>query len=442
LKILHVLNTFLPSHVGGTEIYVSALVRELQKKGVEGEVIIPNFGSAQNGYYLYNNIGIHKYSEFSKPDRQLIQGKKIATGVVNFMSLVKKILPDIVHFHEISGSNGISVQHMRLVKEAGYKTMMTFHVAGNTCKTGTMMQNSKLICDGVVEEKKCAVCFINHQRIGLFSFPLYEISLFIQMLGIKPELWHSKMGTALSANIVIREFMDRFKLLEKHTDRMIVLADWYENVLHKNGLPAQKIIKIRQGLIQSISLQQAKNEIENTPIRLLYIGRIAWQKGLLDLLEALSGLNPKKYTLDIYGYPGDQSYFSKVMKKVETMDNVAWKGGLNADEVIDTIRQYDVFCLCSAIAEMSSLAIQEVFAAGITIVASDVPGNQEQIIHEENGLLYEFNDKVSLQKQLKRLTEDEKLYKALRSKKTNPRKFEEVASEYAVVYNELVNQKN
>ena len=44
MKIVHVLSSYLPHQIAGTEVYVSALIRELKKRNINSKVIIPNIG--------------------------------------------------------------------------------------------------------------------------------------------------------------------------------------------------------------------------------------------------------------------------------------------------------------------------------------------------------------------------------------------------------------
>ena len=53
MKILHVLSSYLPEQIAGTEIYVVALVQGLQKHGITSKIVIPNVGKTENEYYTF-----------------------------------------------------------------------------------------------------------------------------------------------------------------------------------------------------------------------------------------------------------------------------------------------------------------------------------------------------------------------------------------------------
>ena len=56
-----------------------------------------------------------------------------------FNAFLKSEKPDIVHFHELAGSNGIGINHVLAAKKYGAKVILTFHLAGYTCGTGTLI---------------------------------------------------------------------------------------------------------------------------------------------------------------------------------------------------------------------------------------------------------------------------------------------------------------
>jgi glycosyltransferase involved in cell wall biosynthesis len=88
---------------------------------------------------------------------------------------------------------------------------------------------------------------------------------------------------------------------------------------------------------------------------------------------------------------------------------------------------------------MSPLVIQEAFAAGIPVIASNVYGNAEQISHNHNGLLFEFNNVYELHEQILRFINEPLLLQDLRKNIKPPRSFNDVGKEYLDLYKNLLN---
>jgi glycosyltransferase involved in cell wall biosynthesis len=120
------------------------------------------------------------------------------------------------------------------------------------------------------------------------------------------------------------------------------------------------------------------------------------------------------------------------------MKNIKWMGTIQKESVLSEMRQYHALCLPSTFSEMSPLVIQEAFAAGIPVIASNVYGNAEQIKDGVNGLLFRFNDALSLREQLLRCINDPQLLFQLKQGVLSPRSFQEVGDEYHELYQELL----
>ena len=70
MKIFHCLRNYFPDPVGGTEIYVAALCKELQVLGIEVAVVKPTFNQEPK-YYFYEGVQVLEYLETSRPEEVL-----------------------------------------------------------------------------------------------------------------------------------------------------------------------------------------------------------------------------------------------------------------------------------------------------------------------------------------------------------------------------------
>jgi glycosyltransferase involved in cell wall biosynthesis len=435
MKVVQVLNHFLPQHAAGTEIYTWALSKRLLQKGIDVEVVIPNYGNTSSEQYVYDGLKVFKYAEPSVVNRSLIMGFRTPDGLANFEEYLADVTPDIVHFHEMAGSSGIGLQHVLTAKHTGAKVIMTFHLAGNSCKTGNLFYKETEPCDGLIDVAKCSACYL-HGKASQFVAPLlYPLSLLSHKWGVNTTSWQNQTGTALGTAFLIDELKQRLEVLVQHCDKVIVLAQWYEKILVANGVPKEKISYVPQALpLDAVSRSEPQKERVTTALRLIFLGRIDPLKGLHLLLQALMAMPERQIELDIYGQFGDTAYETEWRKKTATHNGITWKGRLKQENVISTMQQYDALCLPSTFSEMSPLVIQEAFAAGVPVIASNVYGNAEQIVHEKNGLLFRFKDAVSLREQLLRCINEPELLRRMRNNIKPPRRFDEVANDYLQIY--------
>jgi glycosyltransferase involved in cell wall biosynthesis len=434
LKIAHCLNHFLPEHPAGTEVYVWALAKQMLRLGHDCMVIIPHYDSQRTDHYDYDGIKVHRYAEPSVPDRALITGQKTSEGLPHFRQWLKDHQPDILHFHEIAGSNGITVNHLEAAHEAGCRVILTLHLAGVTCRAGTLMLNTKTLCDGAIIINRCAHCVLVHKTgsafrsavLSAFSFPLYKA-------GIDTMKWQNKAGTALSFPSQIEKLKEDFNRIIACCDKIIPITDWYHKILLLNEVPPERMKIIRQALPsgEQVPVKTIKN---HGFLNLVYIGRIDPLKGIDILLEAVMEIPAEKIHLDIYGSAPDANYMNHCLQLTSGHKNIRWKGVINPGISQEIISSYDALVLPSMFSEMSPLTIQEAFAASVPVIGSSVYGIMEQVHDGVNGLIFEFGNKESLISVLNKAIADPSLLSNMASYIIPPRHFEAVAQETLEAY--------
>jgi glycosyltransferase involved in cell wall biosynthesis len=432
-KVIQVLNHFLPYQTAGTEVYTWALSRSLQKFGWDVVVVVPNLGSNDWNKYHYDGIRVIAYPENSGETREIIQGKHLPEGLRHFESILKDERAEIVHFHEFAHGSGVGIHHVQSAKKHGAKVLMTFHLANYTCKTGTLVYKGQSLCDGLIRAYQCAVCSMYERGLGATSHVLAGSSMLLKKIKITPELWNNRLGTALSGVQQVDRLKKELYILYQNCDHLVSLTQWYRDVLIKNHAPVHKIHLIRQCLpISQISSINKKSD--DGVLKLMFLGRLSSFKGLHLLIDAVMRMGIQTVSLNIYGQETESEYVNSLKAQSKQHVNIQWKGLLEKDQIISTMQEHDVLCLCSTFSEMSPLVIQEAFEAGIPVVASDVYGNAEQIEHGKNGLLFKFRDADALLHALLRLIQEPELLPTLRAHIQRPCNFDQVAIAYNKLY--------
>lgn len=136
------------------------------------------------------------------------------------------------------------------------------------------------------------------------------------------------------------------------------------------------------------------------PVRIGFLGRVVRQKGAQFLIKALAVLNNKK-NLNcqvIIGGNGRHLASLKALARAYCLDNqVKFLGHIeestNAKEIF--FQSIDIFCLPS-LSEAFGLVLIESMARGVPVIASNIPGIDEVVMHNENGLLFEVQDHYDL----------------------------------------------
>lgn len=441
MKIFLCLNYFLPESVGGTEIYVANLASQLIQQGIEAVVIVPNQGIDKSEEYFYEGIRVIKYAENSVEDRSMILGKTKPKGLDLFAEIINQEKPDIVHFHELSPGKGFSIFHVEKLYELKVPVIITFHVPYYTCLRGSLLYKGREKCDGEINIKKCTACMYQQKNItGVKASILNNIAMGLFHLNIDSTALNSSMGTALGFPFVIDKLKKDVLRLSVLAQKIVVIADWYQQVLKRNHVAEEKMVFIKQGLPNN-EIRKRNISLPAAPLRIVYVGRITLLKGLHLLLDAVLKIPRQQINLDIYGVDTNDSYILDCKEKTKAHENVHWNGRINSSELIDALSKYHLLCLPSTF-EMSPLVIQEAFAAGIPVLASDVYGNAEQVKEGENGWLFKLNDENDLKEKLEMLINHPEMIDKAREKLPAVNTFKKVGTDHMELYKDVITNYN
>ena len=441
MKIIFCLHHFLPEFVAGTEIYTLRLAQSLKQEGCEVLVLIPHFDRLKDIEYEYEGIRVIGYSEISKNNREMISGNYKPLGLERFKQLLQIEKPNIVHFHELSAGRGINIFHVEVAHNLKISILLTCHLPTYTCFTGSLVYKDLQKCEGILNLKKCTECIYDSKNItGAKSKILVRSALLLYDMNINCTKLNNSVGTALSFPYIINKKIDDLLKLGKLTSKIIVLTEWYKNILIKNGIGSDKIVYIKQGITNETNSCLPKNPI-SLPLKIVFLGRISKLKGLDLIIDAVCKLPIEKITLHIYGQETVNEYATLCKQKSEFNKNIHWMGLLPSIDVVKTLSNYDMLCLPSIFSEMSPLVIQEAFAAGIPVLASDVYGNAEQITDGVNGWLFRFKDTIHLVEKLESLINDLTLVDKAKQKLPKSDSFKDIARKHIELYDKIINVK-
>jgi glycosyltransferase involved in cell wall biosynthesis len=130
---------------------------------------------------------------------------------------------------------------------------------------------------------------------------------------------------------------------------------------------------------------------------LLSVGRLHRQKNVHRMLEIVRAIRDQSgiaATARVIGDGPERQTLEKSARQLNLGDAVSFEGWLSRSDVAAAYRSATVLVQLSSYEGMSN-TILEALASGLPVVASRVPGNIELIEPEENGLLFDLDDKVS-----------------------------------------------
>lgn len=421
-KIIQVLDSFYPDTIAGTETYVLNVSKFLRKYGHDVAIIAPSVNG--DNRYVFEGIPVYRYkidTVASKDEYKAISPPK---GLDAFESIINELNPDIVHFNTFG--RAINIHHMKAAKKIGAKSYFTPHVSGVFCINSTLIDCEGRQCDGIVKNHDCLRCFLKTNQ-----FPGIKSSMCIlsqQLVGHCGALDKLLPAPAFLKYNRLKEF----KELNVVADRVIAISPWIESFLHSNGVMNTSLV--RQGVTEDVMHDPtALDYPEGGPLRLIFVGRIYYQKCPDLLCEAIEKIDASKVQLTIACICPDDDFAQSLKKRFTKLPNVRWMEGVCKEELGGLIRENDFLILPSQ-SEMAPLATLESFANGVPVITTDIPPFIDQVKDGENGVIFHVHSLEQLIEIILRLQASTKERRRLKANVKPPRTFADVAKDLNNIY--------
>lgn len=137
----------------------------------------------------------------------------------------------------------------------------------------------------------------------------------------------------------------------------------------------------------------------------IYVGRLVAVKNLELLIRVFNAL--PDLSLTIVGFGPDDKFLRSIAK-----NNITFLGPIENNKLSPIYRQHDVFILPSR-AEPWGLVVEEALNNGLPVIVSDRVGCAEEIINENNGLIFRWNDPNAMKEAILKMS-DVSFYNRLR----------------------------
>ncbi|MCM8807741.1 MAG: glycosyltransferase family 4 protein [Candidatus Omnitrophica bacterium] len=381
MKILHIVDFHPDYHdfYGGAEIATMRLVKELEKNKIENYYLIT---PPTKDKILEKNVfvtkTIYNYIDFKKPKslkNRILRNFNFFKIIFPFdiivflksRKILKKIKPEIVHFHNFKK---ISFAPLIWVKLYKIKSFLSIYDYWFFCPNETLIDLNNNICKKY-NSIYCFKCFKIQFRFRIF-LPLRK------------------------------KF---FNFFLKKIDGYIFLSNSSFKIGREYGLSIRK----------SKVIPQIFEEFKDKPYELpkgnilLYVGWVQYRKGLHILIEALS--NIKKEIPDVLLYVigeienVEKKYVENIFKMIKDKnlsENVVIKGKLHHQEIKKYFKESKVVVIPEQWENMSPVVLVESMFNKKAIVASRIGGIKEFIEDGKDGFLcepqniYEFAEKIKI----------------------------------------------
>lgn len=377
---------------GGSEKYYFELGKLLKKHGNEVAYFSMkddrNIKTGEKEYFV-EKIDLNTGSKLKALD--VIYSKE---NYKKMQEAIDDFKPDVVHLNNFQRQLSESI--VECCRDNNIPMVFTAHDVQAICPAISMLDSEKNICE------KC----INGKYMNCFKKKCVKNSTLKSLLG------------AYEGN-----YYRRKKVYTKKIKNIITPSIFYKNKLIEDGIQEDKIKAIHN----FINLEEYNLKVEDEGYA-LYSGRLAKEKGILNLVEAFSNLiinnknNDKLKNIKLYiaGNGPEKENIERTIKENKLEDKIILLGYLNQKDLKEYTRKCGFLVIPSIWYENGPYSVIETQSIGKAIIGANIGGIPEMVINNENGLTYKYNDVKELEEKMKRLFSDIELREKFRN---NAKKF-------------------
>ena len=351
MKILQINKFFYLK--GGPERYIFSVSELLKTKGHDVAFFSMehqnNVVCEWNKYFVKNidYIKKHRLKEQIKIFKNTLYSKEAEKKMIR---LLDDFRPDIAHIHNFNHQLTPSI--LFALKKKKLPIVMTAHDYKLVCPSYSMLNHGK-VCE-LCEGKRFYQCLRTKCHKNSFGKSF--------LVTLESYLHHQVLNSY--------RFIDYFLCPSK----------FIMNKLQKMGLKGNFV-----HLPNFVSVKNLMPIKERKMNKLVYWGRLSYEKGVDTLVEAVKGLQVELKLI------GEGPMRAKIEKKIEqdNINNVKLLGYLDKDVLLSRVRNCGVAIIPSECYENNPVSVLEAFALGIPVIGSRIGGIPELIKDGETGLLFE-----------------------------------------------------
>lgn len=339
MRILLIHNFY--QHRGGEDTVVQQEAEQLSK------------GNLIKTITTKNSTGLKGLCQFLLYPFNIWKAKQIMKDVLAFK-------PDIVHIHNVHYALGPWIIHT--LKKKGIPVVMTLHNFRLICPSATLFFKDRLFTNSLNEDFPWTAV---KDKVLDNSFIKTFVTAFVYW-------WHKKIGTW------------------SQIDQFLVLSEFSKNIFiqSKLGLTENHFI-VKPNFATVNQLNEKKFEKF-----FLYIGRLSPEKGILQLLEAVTKTS---YPLKIFGTGPLEK---EVVQIVQDHPNIEFLGFQSSDILRQNMEKASALVVPSVCYEGMPMTILEAYGLGTPVLSSNIGILQEMVVPLYTGLHFDPYSSNSIQETL------------------------------------------
>jgi glycosyltransferase involved in cell wall biosynthesis len=418
MRILLVSHKYPPYSLGGVEVYTHNLAQALRTHHQMAVFYRHDDGDGVPFVEHDENLdGILSRRVSCNPSglAASVAGKFLETFLNrkiehSFARFEAQFQPDLIHIQHVMA---LSARLLHLARECGAPVLLTLHDYWFICGNSQLIWPDAQTCRGKRWGMNCVRC----AAAARFPAPLVH--------------W---LRPTLSPLFLYRDRVVKQAALQ--ADQFVSPSQFLIDRYVAEGFPAHRFLYLENG-IAADRIRRFSWQPSDGPLRVTFLGSLAWQKGVHVLVEAFNGLANGVARLRIWGDPAVFPDYAAELRQMSTHPDIQFMGRIANERVGEVLADSDVMVVPSLWYENSPVVIQEARAAGVPIIASGHGALAEKVRHGVNGLHFPPGEAAALRQTLRRLVSEPDLLPRLRRNVPAPLDMGEHVRQLEVVYRRL-----
>lgn len=456
MKILLTVHQFLPAYFAGTEVIAYGIADELQRRGHAVTLLTghpdaaPRPDADRFDRYRHAGLDIERFWHSAHPMgsqgvvTELAYDNRLFAAA--FDDLLARLAPDVVHFVHLAR---LSASVIGPCVDRGIPTVFTPTDFWATCPRSQLRLPDNTTCAGPDPSGlNCVRHFAMEAGRGRPALarlarhaPDWLLATGIRAarlpLPLMPAL-AAEIGALSRRRVFVRDQLNR-------VDRVLAPSRVMERALLAGGIAAGRMQRVPYGIDVARFRRDTARGL-GPGLRLGFLGSLLEHKGVHVLVEAM-GLVDRTLpvTLDVYGPTRSgaacERYVAAALAATEADPRIRFHGPVPREQVPDVLARIDALVVPSIWIENTPLVVDEAFAAGCPVIASDVDGIAEVVRHDVNGLLFATGDPRALAAALTRVATNRALIPRLAARTPVPTSVPEHVDELEAIYEAVLAER-
>ncbi|MCB9876753.1 MAG: glycosyltransferase [Planctomycetes bacterium] len=443
MRVTLVVHQFPPNYFTGTEQYVLAVGRELQRRGHDVDVFAldPAFGEATGPWRETREVveglpvrRINFWMNLGRDWRRMEYRHPYMAEV--FGAHLRERDSDVVHCFHL---RHVGADLIDRVVEQGRQLCISLMDFWFLCPRVILMRSDDSACDGPPDGGRgCLPCHAPELWAELQASAVGEEILGLEAVasGVSKPGWdlRSRVASLLERPEYLRQRLAM-------ADAVIAPTAFLREVFVKNGAPAERLHHRAYGvdtgaLADEVRALRDAAGAATRPLTFGFFGTFSAHKGPHVLVEAMRHVRGDCRAL-LRGRQSDFADYSGALVHQAAVDpRIRIDGPFDRASLAAALASIDVLIVPSTWHENAPFVVLEARAAGLPVLASRFGGLVEVVRDEHDGELFAAGDAEDLGRRLQRLVDEPARLQTYRANVAPPKTLAQAVDEFELLYRE------